>query len=275
MKEAWQHNFERLREHYQPVFDALEAALDKLSVDFYLIGAQSRDVWTAHMDIERRFTTDIDYCVYVPDRATWNELTQYLTSEGGFRRDAKLPYRFYTGALMMDLIPYGGMEEAGQEVVLDDPRMELSVWGTRTILEDATVRIGNFNIVTLPGLCIMKLIAYGEKPDMRAKDWADFLFLLRNYGEIAGESLYSGSYNDLIEADMELDMASARMLGRQMAPILNKDNDLKERIVATLTRKCAGFSREEIDQMYRHRDEQDIQIINFNLISEVLQGILD
>jgi len=70
MKEAWQHNFERLRQNYQPVFDGLESALDKLVVDFYLIGAQSRDVWTAHLDIDHRVTKDIDYCVYVPDRAT-------------------------------------------------------------------------------------------------------------------------------------------------------------------------------------------------------------
>lgn len=170
-------------------------------------------------------------------------MTQYLTGEGGFRRDPKLPYRFYTGTLMMDLIPYGGLQEKGEAVVLEDPRMELSVWGTKTILEDATVSIGNFKIVTLPGLCIMKLVAFSEKPDMRAKDWGDFIFLLNNYGEIAGDALYVGSYDDLIEEDMELNLASARMLGRQMAPVLNKDEDLKAQIVATLPGNATDSQR--------------------------------
>ncbi len=275
MKEAWQHNFERLRQAYKPVFDGLEAALGKLAVDFYLIGAQSRDVWMAHMDLESRVTADIDYCVYVPDRATWDALTQYLISERGFQRDDKLPYRFYIGPLMMDLIPYGGLQEKDGEVMLEDPKMELSVLGTKTILEDATVSLGNFRIVTLPGLCIMKLIAFSEKPDLRAKDWGDFLFLLNNYGEIAGNTLYEGTYDDLIEEDMELNVAAARMLGRQMAPILNKDRILREQIIAALTRKCDGFVRSEIDEMYLHREDADRLITNFKLIAEALQGIID
>src|ERR1044072_3399100 len=263
MKEDWQHNFERVREVYRPVFDKLDLALIKLDVDFYLIGAQSRDLWTAHIDIERRTTADIDYCVYVPDRATWNALTQYLTSEAEFRRDTKLPYRFYAGNQRMDVIPFGGLEDEDGEVMLDNPRIELSVWGTGTVLEDATVSIGNFKVVTLPGLCVMKLIAFSEKPDMRAKDWGDFMFLLQHYADIAGANLYDGPYEDLLTLNMELGPASARMLGRQMTTILNKNEALRSRVVATLSRKCDGHSREDIDQMYLQRDREDIQLMKY------------
>lgn len=69
-----QTNFDKIRNAYAPVFDALERVLQKIDVDFYLIGAQSRDVWTNHLDIEKRITRDIDYSVLIGDRGAWNEI---------------------------------------------------------------------------------------------------------------------------------------------------------------------------------------------------------
>ncbi len=57
------------------------------------------------------------------NRNTWNQLNDHLLEHEGFRRDEKLPHRFYKGGEMMDLIPFGGMEENG-EVVLDNPTID-------------------------------------------------------------------------------------------------------------------------------------------------------
>lgn len=75
MSNIYRTNFEKIRESYQQIFDALERALIKFDVDFYLIGAQSRDVWTNHLNLTKRTTRDIDYFVYVKDRNVWNQLT--------------------------------------------------------------------------------------------------------------------------------------------------------------------------------------------------------
>ncbi|MEI6949656.1 hypothetical protein V9K67_20885 [Paraflavisolibacter sp. H34] len=225
------------------------------------------------MPLVKRTTRDIDYSVYVKDYETWIALNDYLIQEEGFTRDEKEPYRFYHGATM-DLIPFGGMERNG-EVFLDNPPTELSVYGCKEVTEEAAVIEDNFKVVTLPGLCIMKLVAYSEKPDRRAKDFEDYLFLVKNYHEIALEELFTGTHDDLIQGDFDLKVAAARMLGRHMAPILKKNQLLKDKILQTLQHQLKGFDHDEIEQMYSVRDRDDKLVLKFGLISQTIKGIND
>lgn len=119
MSNIYRNNFEKIKEVYKDIFEALERAFKRFDIDYYLIGAQSRDVWTDHLNLVKRTTRDIDYCVYVGDRNAWNQLNEYLVREEGFTRDEEKPYRFYKGE-MVDLIPFGGIEDNG-EVTLDNP----------------------------------------------------------------------------------------------------------------------------------------------------------
>lgn len=263
MSNIYKTNFEEVKEVYRSIFDALERALKKFNVDFYLIGAQSRDVWTNHLSLrDKRTTRDIDYCVYVNDYATWQALTEYLVNEEGFTRDQKEPYRFYYGEIV-DLIPFGGIEQNG-EVVLENPTTELSVYGCREVTEDAALIEGSFKVVTLPGLCIMKLIAFDEKPDRRAKDIDDFLFILKNYGEIAGEQLFEEPYEDLIEGDFETHIAAARMLGRHIAQIVNKNAGLKEKMMNILRQRLRGLIMTKLSRCIK----QEITMISRYSVSK-------
>ena len=273
MSNIYKTNFDEVKEVYKGIFDALEKALIKFDIDYYLIGAQSRDVWTNHLNLDKRTTRDIDYCVYVKDFATWNMLTEYLINEEGFKRDEKKPYRFYYEGIV-DLIPFGGIEENG-EVILNNPTTELSVYGCKEVTEEAVIIEGNFKVVTVAGLCVLKLIAYDEKPDQRAKDMDDYLLLVKNYHEIAGEELFDGSYDDLLEGEFEMQIASARMLGRHMTPILKKNNLLKEKIVDILNHQLRGFGENDINQMYEVRENNDELVLKFKLVLETIKGIKD
>lgn len=273
MSNIYKTNFDGVKEVYKGIFDALERALIKFDIDYYLIGAQSRDVWTNHLPLEKRTTRDIDYCVYVKDHATWNMLIEYLIYEEGFKRDEKEPYRFYYGEIV-DLIPFGGIEENG-EVILMNPTTALSVYGCKEVTEEAVLIDGTFKVVTLAGLCVMKLIAHYEKPGSRAKDMDDFFFLVKNYHEIAGEELFDGNYDDLLKGDFEMQIASARMLGRHMTPILSKNEALKEKIVDILQHQLRGFNENEINQMYQVRDYSAELVLKFKLVLETIRGIKD
>jgi predicted nucleotidyltransferase len=248
-----QANFEKIRQHYNPVFTALERAMAIYDIDFYLIGAQSRDVWTNHLSMDKRITRDIDFAVYVSSLGDWNKLSVYLLEKENFKRDPTQSYRFYQGDLMIDLVPFGGLEVDG-EVILENPHTQLSVYGCREVTEQAILISDKYKVITLPGLCIMKLIAYNEKPDWRQKDWDDFVLIVTNYGDIAGEQLFDGNYDDLIVDNFELSVASARMMGRHLQMIVNKNAHLKEGIVQILENKLQKFSQDEIDQMYSVND---------------------
>jgi len=202
----------------------------------------------------------------------WNELNEYLLAEG-FSRDKNQPYRFYYKGFSIDLLPFGGIEKNG-EVILKNPTTELSVYGCKEVAEEAVVIHDKYKVVTLPGLCIMKLIAFDERPD-RSKDMDDFLLILSNYHEISGEQLFEGYHDDLIENDFELPVASARLLGRHMQSILKKNENLKSKIVMLLKERLGNFSDEDIEQMYNARDEHNTQIEQMKLITEVIKGIKD
>jgi predicted nucleotidyltransferase len=267
-----QTNFENIRQYYDPVFTALERAMANYDIDFYLIGAQARDVWTNHLLMDKRITRDIDFAVYVSSIGDWNKLSAYLIEKQNFKRDSTQPYRFYHGDLMLDLVPFGGIEVDG-EVILENPHLELSVYGCREVTAQATVISHKYKVITLPGLCIMKLIAYDENPDRRQKDWDDFVLIVTNYGDIAGEQLFDGKFDDLIVDNFELSVASARMMGRHFQMIVNKNAYLKERIVQILENKLQKYSQDEIDQMYRVNDGADQQVILLKLVSEILKGL--
>lgn len=267
-------NFEHLKnEGLKDTFEILESIFKEFDIDYYLIGARARDLWTNHIDLkEKRTTEDVDFCIYINEHAQYKKLIADLISKYGFSRDEKEPYRFYFNGTI-DIIPFGGIEKDG-EVFLGDPPTELSVYGTKEVVAHAQSVEGNFKVVTLPGLCILKLIAFYEKPDRRAKDLQDFYFLLENYGEIAGEQLFEHTaYDDLVADDFEFSVASAKMLGRQIKHIIQENTDLLARIKQILKLRLEGFSNDEIDRMYIAKDHKDIKIERFKLVSALLKEL--
>ncbi|HEX5553730.1 MAG TPA: hypothetical protein VFX43_10825 [Chitinophagaceae bacterium] len=183
------------------------------------------------------------------------------------------PYRFHKKH-SIDLIPFGAIAQDGT-VVLDNPPMELSVYGCKEVTEEAVVVTKHFKVVTLAGLCILKLIAYSERPEYRSKDLEDYFFIVVNYYQIAGEELFNGQYDDLIEGDFEVNIASARMLGRNMALVLNKNETLKNSVINILMQQLQGFTEPEIDQMYKVRDEDNNLVVKLKLVFETIKGIKD
>ncbi len=271
-----QKNFERLKnEGLKETFEVLELAFKKYGIDYYLIGARARDLWTDHIALgEKRTTEDVDFCIYINEHEQYKTLVKDLVETYGFTRDEEEPYRFYFNGTI-DLIPFGGIEKDG-EVLLENPPTELSVYGTKEAVAYAEIVEGAFKVVTLPGLCVLKLIAFYEKPDRRAKDLEDFYFLLENYGEIGGDQLFEGVvHEDLIKDDFELTLASARLLGRQIKNIASGNQELSIKLNQILVSRLKGFSELEINSMYQVRDSGDTLVERFRLVSEVIKGLND
>ena len=273
MSTSLQKNFKEVREQYAIVFNALERVLKRFDIDFYIIGAQARDIWISHLGVISRLTKDIDYCVLVSNRETWNQLNEYLIKTEKFERDKNAPHRFYLNEHTIDIIPFGGIQN-GEEVQLDNPLMDISVFGCREVAEEAEDVAGGFKIVSLSGLCVLKLVAYSEKPE-RVKDWDDFLLIVQNYSDIAGEQLFDGRNDDLIDDSLDMKIAAARMLGRHMNSILNKKEELKKVVLACLNSKLMNFTIEEVAKMYLARDSGDTQVETLKLIAETIKGIND
>jgi predicted nucleotidyltransferase len=105
-------NFERLKtEGLKKTFEVLELVFKKYDIDYYLIGARARDLWTDHLALsQKRTTEDIDFCIYIREYEQYRSLVKELTEIHRFRRDDCEPYRFYFEGTI-DLIPFGGIEK--------------------------------------------------------------------------------------------------------------------------------------------------------------------
>jgi predicted nucleotidyltransferase len=269
-------NFERLRaEGWKQVFDALERVLTGMEIDFYLIGAVARDIWIEHLSYrDKRTTRDVDICVYVRDLVQYKAVQQALIEDEGFSRDTREPYRLYgPDGRMLDLIPFGDIERDGT-VWLDDPPTELSVLGTKVVSAWAVTGLGAFKVITLPGLCVLKLLAWSTRPEWRAKDLEDVYFILRHYFEIAGEALYDQPYDDLLTEDFEPNIAAARMLGRQIAEILGGTAEIYSKVQQILAGLTSNLTEKELEELYLS-DKSDRRILRHRLSLEVRRGMED
>jgi len=74
----------------------------------------------------------------------------------------------------------------------------------------------------------MKLLSWADGlPQRKQKDAYDLAFILRVYGELAGEAAVSEKHADLLEGNFDLYHAGARILGRDIAEIIKADTKSK------------------------------------------------
>lgn len=249
---------------------SLERAFNHFGLDYYLIGAFVRDLWTNHIATIQspRATYDLDFAVLINTRNEFEQLVEFLVVNENFTRHTE-PYRLIaSNGSIIDIIPFGATENEVSIAVGGKRLVYLSVFGTREVTNHAAVVEGNFKVISLPGFCILKLISWSENPG-RAKDLEDFYFVLNNYSEIFTDELYLPVNLELVEQCAEFRFAGARLLGRQMAEITQKSEQLNTRISELLMGMLSGFTQAEVDEMYEANND------NLSLVMKLVSELLD
>lgn len=278
MMNTLKHNWTNLR--HTPLGETialLEKGFAAFELDFYLIGAFARDIWLENINglPRRRRTADVDFAVYINRHTEYEQLKTYLVQTLGFRQDAQSYRLVNPNDIMVDLLPFGGIEKNGEVFLEGRPPLEMSVLGTRQVTAEAVIVEGAFKVITLPGLCILKLVAFSEKPGSRAKDLQDFYYLLENYFTIAGHELYETPHDDLLEGDYDPDYAAARLLGRQIQQVASPDAALLQVVTRLLQERLERFSYADINQMIAAHGKADTAIFRMKLLAELLRGMAD
>src|SRR5690606_13980904 len=140
-----------------------------------------------------------------PDIPTYEALKQHLAKSCFLPQRRQEGYRLYyePGNTLIDLLPYGGVAEDNM-VGFMDSHVELSVVGLQEVGEDSREfkHPEGFSIPVSPahGIVILKLIAWGEKPE-RTKDLKDIKALLDAAWDLYEAELYqeNSPYADLFE----------------------------------------------------------------------------
>lgn len=266
-------------EKVNEVIEVLNQAFNEFGVDFYLIGARARDYWLdANKIPNARGTFDIDFAVLVADMENFEDLKKHLCKSNNFKL-VKIPHRiiYEPYDILIDLIPFGGIEKAGYVSFNDKFDTKFSIIGFNEVYENISMgEISNtsINIATLPGICILKLIAWSDRRSGREKDILDIHSIIQHYFDIESETIYNEHLDLFNNENFEKINAGARVLGRQMKNIIGKNHLLFDRITNILIEDTRKPERSLIGEILVRRTEKLVEdaILPFQ---ELLKGIQD
>jgi len=223
--------------YFGQVFAALDTVLSDHGVPCYLIGAAAKNLQTLRNGIKPiRFTLDIDFAIMVPDHAAYDAIMKALQNNAF--HGTQEPYRIIHTATdtIVDLLPFGEIEEKGT-VRFSDRDTELVMLGFSEVLaladrlpmdDGRTLRVP-----PLPGMCLLKLLAYGDRPD-RTKDLTDILHIIEQYFDSAVE-LIASDHADLLEGDaFDRNTCSARVIGRIIGDTIAENRQAIKHVLTTL-----------------------------------------
>jgi len=205
---------------------------DRLNLSFFVVGATARDMIMEHFyGIKSpRMTKDIDIAVCVADWEEYSALTEAMLATDGFTL-GNPRQRFNFENVSLDIIPFGAI--SGPEKRMRWPpgnENVLCTIGFDEAFKHSIVFRLNSNPVldvklpTIPGLAIMKLMAWNDQYPERSKDAEDLCFIMREY-QNAGifDRLYDQEAGLLREEEFDNERAGARLLGRDMVKISSHD----------------------------------------------------
>ena len=268
-------SFEQIRQDasLSKLLMSLERGFTRFGIDYYLVGAVSRDVWMSGINKikPRRATADIDFAVLINDKGVYEALKEYLIAEEGFT-----PFKnnafvlIYKDGTEVDLLPFGEIEDNDRKVtVVGFGYNTIHVDGFKEVYENSLPEVGidghTFKFCSLAGLVLLKMIAWDDRPETRPEDILDISDLLDNYFFMDSDNIYE-NHLDLFDRDgfESLDVA-ATTLGREIKKIAIRTTQLHKRvrdILETNTRDTASSRMAAVMVRYfSNTVEENVQIL--------------
>ncbi len=173
----------------------------------------------------------------------------------------------------IDILPFGEIEKEGKVTVKGTGMTTLYVDGMKEVFEEGVLGVSfeekiTFKVCTLPGIVLLKLIAYDDRPEIRRDDLIDISDILLHFFNIYDELIWS-EHNDLFGDDKSLEKVSSRVLGREMGRILKRNEKLTERVIGIL---AANGNAKAIAEIIAGTLDKTIDEIN-EWLQEIIAGI--
>ena len=266
------------------LFETIAKVTESLSMPFFVVGATARDI-ILHEGYNIRMgraTEDIDLGVRVLNWPSYEQLKAGLVTTGKFGIDKKQAQRLlYEEWFPIDVIPFGAI--AGTDDCLSWPPEHDNIMSTlgfeQAYNNSITVRMRanpvlDIKFASLPGLALLKIISWNDNKLRSRKDAHDLLLLMRTYLYAGNEERLCNEEIDLIGEDFDYMRAGSRLLGRDIATILNPV--IEETIVKILDKETEEQNQYRLveEMMDLGAESSDFEEA-LQLLEDLKAGILD
>jgi predicted nucleotidyltransferase len=206
----------------------------------------------------------------------YEAVKEYLITQQGFS-----PYQqnafvlIYKDGAEVDLLPFGAIEDEDRRVTVQGTGYtSVHVDGFQEVYENSLpeVEIGNhkFKFCSLPGIVLLKMIAWGDRPEARSGDIVDISDVLNHYFDMHSDEIYekhSDIFTDENAESATLPELAARVLGREIKVIAQRNKKLKERIANMLDVNTAHATTsrmaEIMVQYFNNTIEDNLRLLRY------------
>lgn len=274
-------DFKQLRnEALRDIILALEEALEKIGIDYYLIGALARDAWFQQEKIVSRTTADVDFAILVPQKEKFEELKTFLAREKGYVETKGNSFAMISpGGITVDILPFGSIE-IDEELNMANGEAQVVTNGFKEVFsaaleqfesEDGQLRI---KIASLPGIVLLKLIAHQDRPEIRIKDPGDILEILHYYFDLNSGLIYE-HHDSVFDDEQPLEMISARVIGREIGKIVSENPTLRQRVNTYLTTEIEKQENGSLIRLMQRSTEKYNQEEVTAMLSAIVRGMTE
>lgn len=262
--------------YFKETFDCIDKIMKEHNVPYYLIGVSAIALELLKKGIKpSRGTKDIDFAIMISSMAQYDSISNTLI-KSGFNK-VKAPWTFYSDTynVAIDILPFGEIEEK-DTMNFTKRNSDLHVLGFSEILEEsASVAIEEkvVNIPPLPGMVLLKLVAWSDRPEERDNDLADILKIIEHYFDLEFDDIVENHNDTFPEDNFDQMKIAAEVLGRKAGLFLNKSERLSERILSVLKENLSDASKSNIARDWARRLNAEIEYAH-SLLEAFYKGIL-
>jgi predicted nucleotidyltransferase len=206
-----------------------------------------------------RTTRDIDAVVEANGWQNFQQIREQLFGQGF--RQGPAPHNFRFNEVEIDLIPFGNDLIENDQLVWPETKMVMSTLGLEEAFECAITKevAPNFSIsvVSIAGLVLLKIIAYMDRPEQRARDLQDIIDNFEHYND---EQSYDERFNltglVIDEVEITYEETGAYIIGSELAKIAKpKSRSVVAKFLAAISDEYARAISQILQQEGRTADQ--------------------
>ena len=262
--------------YFKEVFDCIDEIMINHKIPYYLIGVSAIALELLKNNIKpSRGTKDIDFAIMISSIEEYEELSKSLGEKGFNKVDA--PWTFYSAEYntAIDILLFGQIEEQNT-VQFNDRNIDLHVLGLKEVLEQAIpipIEEKIANIPPLPGMIVLKLVAWSDRPEERGNDLPDILRIIEHYFDIEYDEIIEFHYDTFPEDEIDQLIVAAEVLGRKAKIYLDKSEILSKRIHHILDTNLGKESESYISRVWAIQKNWEIEYA-FSILQAFKNGLL-